>query len=145
MLNAELVYEAIWCPIRFTIVRRLQATAMAALSLSLATTLYAANFQLTAAPSGLDMLGIIAIIGNIVLCMAFIFYICYGYWNKAVSWKQKGMAWCKAKWQKVKQGTRRKPAPFVHKANWTASGGLLLSQSSSSSSDVHVHQRRSSP
>jgi len=55
MLNAELVYQAIWCPIRFTIVWRLQAAAMAALSLSLATTLYAANFQLTAAPSGLDV------------------------------------------------------------------------------------------
>ena len=145
MLNAELVYQAIWCPIRFTIVWRLQAAAMAALSLSLATTLYAANFQLTAAPSGLDVLGIIAIIINIVLCIAFIFYICYGYWNKAVVWQQKGMAWCNAKWQRVKQGTRSKPMPFVHRANWTASGGLLLSQSSSGSSDLHVHQRRSRP
>ena len=90
MLGSELVYECIRRPIRFSIVWRLQLATIAILTLSLFVSLFTADFQATASSKGLGTISVMSIIGNLVLCLLFVWYIVVGYKESAVEWLQWG-------------------------------------------------------
>ena len=90
MLGSELVYECIRRPIRFSIVWRLQLATIAILTLSLFVSLFTADFQATASSKGLGTISVMSIIGNLVLCLLFVWYIVVGYKESAVEWVQWG-------------------------------------------------------
>lgn len=88
MLGAELLYEGIRRPIRFPMVWRLQVATISVLICCLIISLFQVNVQSTASPRVLDALGIIAILGNAVLCVLFLLYIVFGYKDDTLKWFQ---------------------------------------------------------
>lgn len=90
MLGAELLYEGICRPIRFSIVWRLQLSTIATLVLCLIISLFEVNVQSTASPRVLDALGILAILGNAGLCVLFVLYIAFGYKQSTLEWLRWG-------------------------------------------------------
>lgn len=86
MLAAELVRECSTRLIRFQRVRQLQICTVAVLFLSLLVSLFTADFQFTASPRGLQALAVLTIIGNVALCLVFLWYIVHGYKDTAAEW-----------------------------------------------------------
>lgn len=58
---------------------------------SLLMSLFTAKLQFTASPKGLQTLAILAIIGNLALCLLFVWFIVIGYRARAAEWMLWGM------------------------------------------------------
>ena len=86
MLAFELQYEATNRPIRFVVVQRLQLATIVILFMSLLVSLFTADFQSTASPTGLRALAVLTIIGNLGLCLLFVWYIVRGYKDEVAAW-----------------------------------------------------------
>ena len=86
LLVSEIIYECIRRPIRFPVVWRLQVATIATLILSLLCSMFKADFQSTASERGLQALGVLTVICNLVLCLIFLLYIACKYQKTAQVW-----------------------------------------------------------
>ena len=72
LLVSEAMYECIRRPIRFPVVQHLYIATFSILILSLLCSMFKADFQSTASEGGLQALGILIVIGNLMLCLLFV-------------------------------------------------------------------------